>query len=68
LCNDEEETSVHLILQCPFARVVWERIGVWTGGLILHQVPEQKAEVEDWWKVALANLPNQLEEPKQQEY
>lgn len=70
LCN-VEKTSVHLILRCQFARVVLEKIGVWAGGLVQAQIimqsfflRDQNAEMEDWWKMELANLPKQVRRTK----
>jgi len=32
LCNQTQETAMHLILHCPFARQVWEKVEDWTRG------------------------------------
>jgi len=38
LCNQEQETAAHLILHCPFARLVWERVEAWTNKLIQYRL------------------------------
>ena len=52
----------HLVLHCSFAREVWHRISLWSGGLI--QQPDADLEVEDWWYTTLAGFPKELRRPK----
>jgi len=58
LCNQEQEAATHLVLHCNFAKEVWERIRLWSGGLV--DVPDEEQEVEDWWQEELANLPMKI--------
>ena len=62
LCNQEQETAAHLILLCPFARLVWERIQAWAGQLV--QVPNGSLEIVDWWQKELAHLPKKTRRTK----
>jgi hypothetical protein len=55
LCNQEPETTAHLILHCTFARQVWDKMENWTQQLV--QAPGQGLEVMNWWEKGLANLP-----------
>ncbi|KAF4363059.1 hypothetical protein F8388_013423 [Cannabis sativa] len=57
LCNDEEETSIHLFWQCSFAKAVWygSLWGIRTDSFLFH----------DWmgwlqWFNCSRNLPNNL--------
>ena len=62
LRNQEQETAAHLILLCPFARLVWERIQAWAGQLV--QVPNGSLEIVDWWQKELAHLPKKTRRTK----
>ena len=55
LCNQEHETTAHLILHCPFARLVWEKMEIWTRQLI--RPPQDGLEIIAWWQTELAQLP-----------
>jgi len=54
LCDQEQETAIHLCLECVFARDVWSLMRIWSAGLV--QVPEPGLEIDDWWKSSLNNL------------
>jgi len=58
LCNQEQEAATHFVLRCNFAKEVWGRIRLWSGGLV--DVPDEEQEVEDWWQEELANLPMKI--------
>jgi len=62
LCNQEQETAAHLILHCPFARLVWERVEARTNKLI--QVPTGNSEIIVWWQKELAHLPKKTRRTK----
>ena len=62
LCNQEQERAAHLILHCPFARLVWERVEAWTNKLI--QVPTGNLEIIVWWQKELAHLPKKTRRTK----
>ena len=55
LCDQEQETVVYLCLECVYAQEVWPMVRDWSAGIV--QVPEPGAEIEDWWKNSLKNLP-----------
>ena len=46
MCNQEPETTAHLILHCIFSRQVWDKMESWTQRLV--QVPVQGLQVMDW--------------------
>ena len=56
LCDQEQETAVHLSLECVYAREVWLLMD-WSVGLV--QVPEPGLEIEDWWKASISQLPKE---------
>jgi len=58
LCNQEHETAAHLILHCPFARLVWEKMEIWTQQLI--RPPQDGLEIIVWWQTELAQLPKKI--------
>ena len=55
MCDQESETSSHLILHCSFARQVWQQVAPWTGGLVA--IPHFDELIMFWWERALGNLP-----------
>jgi len=55
LCDQEQETAIHLCLGCVYAREVWTLMEDWSGGLV--RVPEQGLQIEDWWRNLLMHLP-----------
>jgi len=55
LCNHEQETAAHLILHCPFACLVWEKMEDWTRELV--HPPQGGLQINDWWQKKLAHLP-----------
>jgi len=57
LCDQEQETAVHLSLECVYAREVWLLMKDWSVGLV--QVPEPGLEIEDWWKASISQLPKE---------
>jgi len=62
LCNQEQETAEHLVLHCNFAKLVWEKMEVWTQQLV--RPPENGLEIVDWWQKELAQLPKQTRKTK----
>ena len=48
LCNQQQETTAHLILQCTFARLVWQKMETWTEQLVRR--PQDGLEIIDWWQ------------------
>ncbi|WVZ55170.1 hypothetical protein U9M48_005869 [Paspalum notatum var. saurae] len=56
LCDQEEETALHLCLKCPFALEVWEALRQWSNNLLLPP-PPHVGSIEDWWTTALQNKP-----------
>ena len=55
LCDQEQETAIHLCLGCVYAREVWTLMEDWSGGLV--RVPEQGLQIEGWWRNSLMHLP-----------
>ncbi|PVH37097.1 hypothetical protein PAHAL_6G245400 [Panicum hallii] len=62
LCNHEQETAAHLILHCPFARLVWEKMEDWTRELV--HPPQGGFEIIDWCQKELAQLPKKTRRTK----
>jgi len=62
LCNQEQEMAAHLVLHCPFARLVWERVQAWAGQLV--QVPNMSLDIVDWWQKEPAHLPKKTRRTK----
>jgi len=62
LCNQEQETAVHLVLHCSFARQVWEKMEEWTQQLV--RLPENGIEIVDWWQKELMQLPKKTRKLK----
>jgi hypothetical protein len=54
LCGLREETIDHVMLQCPYARVVW------TGAVMRHKlpniVPSEIAEIGEWWPATVGKF------------
>lgn len=57
LCDQEQETAVHLCLYCVFAREVWVHMNSWSAGLI--QVPDAGMTIEGWWQNSLGPFPKE---------
>ena len=55
LCDQEQETAMHLCLDYVYVRQVWTLMKDWSAGLV--QVPEPGLAIEDWWKASLSHLP-----------
>jgi len=62
LCNHEQETAAHLILHCPFARLVWEQMEDWTRELV--HPPQGGLQINDWWQKELTHLPKKNKKNK----
>ncbi|WVZ56447.1 hypothetical protein U9M48_006975, partial [Paspalum notatum var. saurae] len=54
LCDQQQETAVHLCLKCPFALQVWEAARAWSDNLITLP-PVSCSSIEEWWAAALVN-------------
>jgi hypothetical protein len=52
LCDQVQESAVHLCLQCVFAREVWVLVARWTEGKIM--VPAQDFSLEQWWNKSIS--------------
>jgi len=59
LCNNDQETAEHLVLQCNFSRQVWEKMTDWSQQLV--QPPQNGIQILDWWEKELAHLPKKKE-------
>jgi len=62
LCNQEQETASHLLLHCPFARQVWDKMVEWTQNLVAQ--PNPGLQVMDWWEKELVQLPKKTRQIK----
>ena len=62
LCNQEQETATHLVLNCQFAQLVWEKMAIWTQQLV--RPPQLISEIIDWWQKELAQLPRKTRRVK----
>ncbi|WVZ67318.1 hypothetical protein U9M48_016414 [Paspalum notatum var. saurae] len=58
LCDQQQETALHLCLLCPFALQVWESARVWSNNLILPPVVDCLS-VEDWWLTVFLGKPEE---------
>jgi hypothetical protein len=47
VCDQEEDTADHIILQCVVARETWHRCGRALG--LIFQMPMENSRVVDWW-------------------
>jgi hypothetical protein len=56
LCDQEQETATHLILDCANARVVWHLLGEWTGTNLLDVQRLQFAAPVNWWRSRLKSI------------
>lgn len=52
LCDQHQESALHLCLNCVYSREVWFLVQNWTEGLV--SVPNSETSVEEWWNRALA--------------
>jgi len=44
------ETAVHLFIECPIARKVWDLVATWSNSINLKpSLWSEKGEVEDWF-------------------
>jgi hypothetical protein len=58
LCQQEDETTDHLLCSCVFAREVWHLLLLPVG--LQHLAPEHGANLRDWWQLSRASLPEEL--------
>jgi len=58
LCDQQQETAVHLCLHCPYAREVWWHVQEWTEGLI--HIPDPGLTIQEWWNSSVLAVPRQL--------
>lgn len=49
LCDQLEESALHLIIQCPFARSIWLHIGDWQDLPTLPLVAQHATSISSWW-------------------
>ncbi|KAF8672436.1 hypothetical protein HU200_049647 [Digitaria exilis] len=54
LCDQAQETAVHLCLQCVFAREIWVLVETWTEGFV--RAPSAAMDLEIWWNTAVQGL------------
>lgn len=52
LCDQENETSVHLYLKCCYAKEIWVLVSIWSGGTICMPAIDED-EMEIWWTRSL---------------
>jgi hypothetical protein len=58
LCGSREETIDHISLQCPFATAIW--MGVVTSLGLPNIVPSDRAELGEWWTLAVSRFASSL--------
>ena len=58
LCLQEKETAEHLLLQCPFSRVIWFEVLRGMGHASV--APLATSELLSWWTAAVASWPCSL--------
>lgn len=49
LCDQQDETPLHLILQCPFARAVWFLVAADLATPSLFVAAQQATSIATWW-------------------
>lgn len=49
LCDQSEESALHLIIQCPFARSTWLLVGDWQDLPALMRAAQQASSIVNWW-------------------
>ena len=50
LCIRNLETAVHLFIECPIARKVWDLVATWSNSINLKpSLWSEQGEVEDWF-------------------
>ena len=55
LCDQDDETTDHLLASCPFTREVWMRLLASTG--LQHLGPRIDSTMADWWLQTRADFP-----------
>uniref|UniRef100_A0A453I916 Reverse transcriptase zinc-binding domain-containing protein n=1 Tax=Aegilops tauschii subsp. strangulata TaxID=200361 RepID=A0A453I916_AEGTS len=58
LCDQAPETIHHLLLECPFSRVVWHEILSWLR--LSCPLPNVDATLHDWWRSARHDTPKPM--------
>lgn len=53
LCDQENETVDHLILQCIFSKQVWQYVNDWKLTQV-YSIPESNKTLKEWWNDAMA--------------
>lgn len=56
LCDQEQETATHLVLNCPFARSVWHLLAQWANCPGLFVMPMQFENPAAWWHFMASSL------------
>lgn len=62
LCEQAQESAVHMVLHYAYAKEVWWLVSVWTEGLV--QMPDDGIGIEDWWNGAVSGLSKELKRRK----
>lgn len=56
LCDQQDETPLHLILQCPYARSVWALVGNDMGLPVLATNAQHAVSIMHWWNDMTSGL------------
>jgi hypothetical protein len=60
LCDQELESTEHMVLHCVFAQEVWNLVSQWTGGLV--RIPSSRVKMEFWWNSSLKGPPEKTKQ------
>lgn len=52
LCDQVEETAVHLCWHCAYAKEVWVLVARWTDNLV--SVPGDEDDLQQWWNDSMS--------------
>lgn len=55
LCDQRDETALHLAVNCYYAKEVWHLVANWTGVSVLSS-PNSVSDMKQWWSNSLAGM------------
>jgi hypothetical protein len=59
LCDQQDETTDHLLASCSFTREFWQRLLARAG--MQHLGPNLDSRLADWWQQTRSDIPGSLQ-------